>query len=132
MQVAALVVVQKEDRADIASAKCAESESFGAPDATACASVERVVDSLVGLGLRSGLDGTSLQLSQGDGDAFDGHEGLSLFGRSTARIDDLEGLDVREGLAELRGGRGLDELHGLLMAGFSFLGVQFQFFYSGS
>ena len=32
---------------------------------------------------------------------------------STARMDDLEGLDVREGLAELCGGRGRNELHGL-------------------
>ena len=119
-QVDALVVVQKEDRADIACAKRAESKWAGAPDAAACtAGVERVTDPFVRLGLLGGLDRTSLQLFHGDWDAFDGyegHEGLlsdHFAVRSTARIDDLEGLDVREGLGELCGGSGLDELHGL-------------------
>ena len=97
----------------MASAKRAERVSAGAPDGAAFAGAERVVNSLVGLGLLGGLDRTSLQLSHGDGDVFGGHEGLSdrLFVPSTACIDDLEGLNVREGLAELCGGSGLNELH---------------------
>ncbi len=109
MQVAALVVVQKEDVADMACACRAESESFGAPDGGALAAgEERVVDSLVGLGLRGGLDRTSLQLSQGDGDAFDGHEGLRIDGLG----DCLVGLEGLKGLDELGGGSSLDGLHG--------------------
>ena len=109
-QVGALVVVQKEDRADISSAKRTESEWAGAPDATAfVAGVECVVDSLVRLGLLCGLDRTSLQVVQSDWDVFTGHKGLT---RECLGVC-VRGFVGLKGLAELHGGSGLDELHGL-------------------
>jgi hypothetical protein len=110
MQVAALVVVQKEDVADMACACRAESESFGAPDGGALAAgEERVVDSLVGLGLLRGLDGTTLQVFHCEWDVFGSHKGLLIDGLG----DCLVGLKGLKGLDELRGGLGLDELHGV-------------------
>jgi hypothetical protein len=127
MQIAALIVVQKEYRADIASAKPAESVFFGAPDAAACAaSVERVVDSLVRLGLLGGLDGTSLQVLHSEWDVFGGHEGL--LSPCVARFHELGDLIGLEDLDELLEWRGLNELHGLDgLDGFLFLGGLFQF-----
>ncbi len=111
MHIIALVVVQKEDVANMASACRAESVPSGAPDGGALAAgSERVVDSLVHLGLLRGLDGTSLQLGDGDGHVFGGHEGLRMDGLG----DCLVGLKSLESLDELHGGSGLDGLHGLL------------------
>ena len=108
MQVAALVVVEKEDFADIERTRRAESESAGAPDGGALAAgEERVVDSLVCLGLLGGLDRTSLQVVHGEWDVFCGHKGLRIDGLG----DCLVGL---KGLDELHGRSGLDGLHCLL------------------
>lgn len=110
-QVDALPVVEKEDRADIARAKRTESEWAGAPDAAAhTAGVECVVDSLVGLGLLGGLDRTSLQHVHGEWDVgLRGHKGLT---RECLGVC-VSGFVGLKGLAELHGGRGLDELHGV-------------------
>lgn len=108
MQVAALVVVEKEDFTDIKCARRAETEPAGAPDGVALAAgVERVVDSLVCLGLLGGLDRTSLQDVHGEWNVFGGHKGLRVDGLGECLVG-LKGLD------ELRGGRGLDGLHGML------------------
>ena len=118
MQIASVNMVQKEDLA-MASAKRAESDLAGAPNASAFAGVERVIDALVGLGLLGGLDRTSLQLSQGDGDVFGGHEGL--LSPCVARFHELGDLIGLEDLDELLEWSGLNELHAWLTSWLSFL-----------
>ena len=111
MQIAALVVVQKEDVTDMTSACRAERVPASAPDGGALAAgVERVADSLVRLGLLGGLDGTSLQVVHSEWDVFCGLEGLpcDCFGVCVRGFVGLKGLD------ELHGGSGLHGLHGLL------------------
>lgn len=105
IQIASVKMVQKEDIADMARAKRAESELFGAPDAAAyTAGAEHVVNSLVGLGLA-------------------GHKRTQNVALLSGRFERMEMFD------ELHGWSGLDELHGLLtFADFTFRRVQFQFF----
>jgi len=113
-QIDTLVVVEKEDVADMAGAKSAESVPAGSPDAaTHTAGVECVIDSLVRLGLLGGLDRAGLQLGQSDWDAFGGHKGLcARRGVCVHRVPPCErGFVGLKGLEELCGGSGLDGLH---------------------
>ena len=126
----ALVVVQKEDVADMASACWAESVPARAPDGGALsASEERVADSLVRLGLLRGLDGTTLQLVHGDGD-------VGLRGHKAPHNGELlrDCLSSLKDLDKLRGGSILDGLHGWLGwrlgVGFSLGTRVFQFLFS--
>jgi len=127
-QVDALVVVQKEDVADMASACWTESVPARAPDGGALsAGEERVVDSLVRLGLLRGLEGMTLQLVHGDGDVgLRGQKAPHNGGLLSDCLSSLKGLD------ELGGGRGLDGLHGWrgwLVFGFSLREASVSIFY---